>query len=969
MGYLSYLYRQFFDHPPPIPLSTSLKGQTVLVTGANSGIGLEAARQCVRLDASLVILAVRSKDKGEAAKEDILKSNSGSQSLVEVWLLDLESFKSVIAFGKRAQELPRLDVAMLNAGVFKFEWGTSPAGVESSLQTNHLSTALLSLLLLPVLRTTSHVRKSPPRLTFSSSEVHMWTSFKEKKADNILEHLNDKQHCKDFMDRYCVSKLLNVFWVLELVANVSRVDVTINLVNPGSVDTGLHRDNKIFQVVDRIVGRTSDEGGRLLIDAAVVKGSETHGKYLSEARLVEVSAFVRSEEGAKIQKKLWSETREMLGKHLPAGEVARAFSNCNRSWPCNHCLSRKSPQLCRFGVGKSSVQQLTSQSNVDNSRQEQLGRTEAEHVNIDSSNTVVEAMLTEKSATAESSSSTVPHNPQSTTEQILQQFPKRSIVDFLVQHFLSDVNWLYEEVHVPSFLERYNSWWEQTQYQAEVDLQFGILILRMCVNALQFLPHSNGPDQSEIGDGIRLDGLENTYNDAASKLDNYLPRKFSLLRVQQLLLHIVILLNDGNAKESHQILGEAIKEAQDVELFLESKWTGLSEFDKEERRKFWALTPRFRFYCTFLGRWPLIPEHYHAVSFPSETPYSISSTENAPTQFSDVILNFKLSHYMASFMSAPGKESERTDPYIIAAHAKEFESKFVSTLPPCFRLENPDRSWDMTLPTLPMKRLWIYILLHGTMEAMHKCFVGPLTIPSISSYVRQWKEDKDRASLVLKHRHTLANACINSLKATKELHTLMGGGPHPYFVLSIAAVEAPAMLGMMMISDLLITTSRIGHQDVPLLEQGLLDSCYQYFQDGFKLLQLLAQRSVLAQKGIRILEGLNRRIHSLKDLENPKTVGREDFRDSLPVDSNNNNKRHSMSEDHYSMSEILSSVDNVGSNFGYADSQIIDVEDVLQPSFMELEWESISTGNDFCWFFEDWNGIEAVGQFEGTSFA
>jgi NAD(P)-dependent dehydrogenase (short-subunit alcohol dehydrogenase family) len=180
MGYLSFIYRQAFVHPPQIPSNVSLRDQTVLITGSNSGIGLEAARQCVKLSAEVVILAVRTTSKGEAAKADILASNPSSNSQVEIWQLDMESFDSVLAFGERAQSLPRLDIALLNAGIFKFEWTTSPSsGIESSLQVNHICTALLSLLILPVLRKTSKDLRRPSRLTFTSSEVHMVCRFSE----------------------------------------------------------------------------------------------------------------------------------------------------------------------------------------------------------------------------------------------------------------------------------------------------------------------------------------------------------------------------------------------------------------------------------------------------------------------------------------------------------------------------------------------------------------------------------------------------------------------------------------------------------------------------------------------------------------------------------------------------------------------------------------------------------------------
>lgn len=80
MTFAGYLFRQVFVHPHPIPSDVNLIDQTVLITGANPGIGLEAACQCVRMKAKTVILAARSSSKGEAAKKDILNTNLGSST-------------------------------------------------------------------------------------------------------------------------------------------------------------------------------------------------------------------------------------------------------------------------------------------------------------------------------------------------------------------------------------------------------------------------------------------------------------------------------------------------------------------------------------------------------------------------------------------------------------------------------------------------------------------------------------------------------------------------------------------------------------------------------------------------------------------------------------------------------------------------------------------------------------------------
>jgi retinol dehydrogenase-12 len=189
MGFIGSIYRQIFFRPGPLPADLTLSGKTVLVTGANSGIGCDIVRQCVLLNATRVIMAVRNIAKGEEAKLKILQGNTNTQSesIIEVWELDLQLPQSVAGLWSSGHVFAPVGYRhLLNAGVFPFSWSTSPASsYETSVQVNHLSTAMLSLLLLPVLMSTSGMLQTPVRLAFTSSEVHMFTSFKEQSASEV----------------------------------------------------------------------------------------------------------------------------------------------------------------------------------------------------------------------------------------------------------------------------------------------------------------------------------------------------------------------------------------------------------------------------------------------------------------------------------------------------------------------------------------------------------------------------------------------------------------------------------------------------------------------------------------------------------------------------------------------------------------------------------------------------------------
>ncbi|KAJ5754142.1 uncharacterized protein N7511_008295 [Penicillium nucicola] len=312
---MGFLYSQLFV-TPPYP-AQSFEGQTVLVTGANVGLGFEAARHITRLGAARVILGVRNVEAGTAAKEDIEKF-TGRTGVVEVWEIDLSSYASVIAFSERISKLPCLDVAILNAAIATAEFSIAE-GYERSVTVNVISTLLLGLLLLPKLKATRKlIPTRTPRLTFVVSEVHAWVDFPEWKEDAPMKEVSDETKAK-MNERYPLSKLLEVLLVQELAGRVRGSEVTINMINPGLCHSQLGRDAGMrLMLMKMVLARSTEVGSRTLV-AGAAAGLESHGAYMSDGYVenTALSPFVRSDEGRQARERLWGELSAILESVCP----------------------------------------------------------------------------------------------------------------------------------------------------------------------------------------------------------------------------------------------------------------------------------------------------------------------------------------------------------------------------------------------------------------------------------------------------------------------------------------------------------------------------------------------------------------------------------------------------------------------------------------------------------------------------
>lgn len=277
-------------HPPADP-TTSFAGKTILITGANTGLGFEATMKFAKLGASRLIFGVRSLSRGEDARARICRQTGYKQDNIQLYELDMSVFSSVKTFAETlSKEEPRLDIAILNAGIVMPSYQTSAEGYEMDLQVNALSTALLGALILPQLRKSALASNSQTHLEFVSSiagRSASLDSFPEK--TKVLDQAN-KASLFDARNQYAVSKLCLYTVVDGLVQATSSwnsdqggPDVIINSVCPGPCRTTLAREmpawiRSVIAVYQYYLARTAEEGSRTLVSGAAL-GTESHGKF------------------------------------------------------------------------------------------------------------------------------------------------------------------------------------------------------------------------------------------------------------------------------------------------------------------------------------------------------------------------------------------------------------------------------------------------------------------------------------------------------------------------------------------------------------------------------------------------------------------------------------------------------------------------------------------------------------------
>ncbi|KAG1890116.1 short-chain dehydrogenase [Suillus subluteus] len=308
-----------------LPVSTAdVSDQSLVVVGTNVGLGNEAAVHLAQLKPKNLLITSRNEVKCELSKTDV-ETRSGMTG-IESWPLELSSFDSVRSFVDNFEaKRYTVNVLIANGGLSTMKYAKTPDGYETTFQVNYLSTALLSILMLPHLIKTG-TPEHASRLVIVSSEAH-YIANRLKGADkwsSIIETINDEAYCTSSImkNRYHLSKLLEVMFIRELSSRLPTPTlVAVSAVNPGFCHSRLTRevDSNPFlkfsmSIFKGLLARTTEMGSRTLVHAAIEPGErERHGHYLSSCEVTEESDYTLSAEGREVSKRLWHETLKTLG--------------------------------------------------------------------------------------------------------------------------------------------------------------------------------------------------------------------------------------------------------------------------------------------------------------------------------------------------------------------------------------------------------------------------------------------------------------------------------------------------------------------------------------------------------------------------------------------------------------------------------------------------------------------------------
>ncbi|EAQ84246.1 hypothetical protein CHGG_10650 [Chaetomium globosum CBS 148.51] len=475
----------------------------------------------------------------------------------------------------------------------------------------------------------------------------------------------------------------------------------------------------------------------------------------------------------------------------------------------------------------------------------------------------------------------VPSEVEAQVRKTLEMMPSRRIIDFLVRYFVTEVNHLDQLLYPPWFLGQYQRWWELYSVSTVAEIEFLILILRICCYASQFLPSPSYTIDSIKG--VPLTQIRKSCEDVIYVLGPICSRLYprgSLVRVQQIAYGGLAAGSIGHMNSFWEMISCASRVAQHIGLHLDAVISASSadEMDKEmTRRTYCNLYIWDSYLARHLDRIPFLPDTLNADILPRMRllPDSIgidSETSDVPNVFTERILRARLAEFWRCHRLPRSPEWD-----VIAAEEvyEEFCSTFLQTMPPAFALE-PDTQWDEHLPTLVLQRQLLHIAIFEQLCWNFKPTV--LQQPDQVTRLPLYKQ------VMMAHgKRALAAAALRLLQCVSTLHRLMGGSHTRFSGIIVPTFEAAVPL-LCLCADPTFPGDTIQHGPGPggmgmgmgmgggrrsanpleaRIGKVTRGECVQAARDALAMLEALSEVSEVAEVGAKTLARLITRVDGL----------------------------------------------------------------------------------------------------------
>ena len=280
----------------------NLSGKNIIITGANTGIGYEAARALAAVGANIT-LACRNDDKGLAAVANIKASHPNAK--VEYRSLDLSSVASIKSFSE-ALTLDTIDTIICNAGVVPTGYQETAEGIEQCVGVCHFGHFALCKLLLPKV-----LKSKDPRIVMVSSESH-----RSPKTLNFEKYPLNKNNFAIFT-AYGQAKLSNALFANELQRRFGKQGLSACSLHPGAlISTDIGRNSGIFSVLMKLISpltKNPNQGASTTVYcAAYARREEIQGQYFSHCKKVKAS---KEANDPAVASKLWDISEAFCEEH------------------------------------------------------------------------------------------------------------------------------------------------------------------------------------------------------------------------------------------------------------------------------------------------------------------------------------------------------------------------------------------------------------------------------------------------------------------------------------------------------------------------------------------------------------------------------------------------------------------------------------------------------------------------------